>query len=97
MKPIVPWCAKTYFADPSKWEIVPAIPSFSGFLPALNLDGTLKKPDNWQGMREKAKIRTYWVNLYSLNRITWYSSESSANEAASHDRIGPARKVEIEE
>ena len=86
--PIIPWNAKTYFADPSKWEVIQAngkIETFS--LPSLLVDGSLMYSWEWKGMREKYTPRKVWINVYSGDRFGVYSSREHADYYADDDRL----------
>lgn len=66
MKPIIPWNAVEFFANPGKYELIWADGKVSPNLPSLNRDGTLQSPKSWAGMREKTVINKYtkFCNVY---------------------------------
>jgi len=89
-KPIIPWDAVKFFSNPGKYELVPNRPTHFGkdTAPVLRNDGSLKFPDNWQGMREVTVIveRVRYVRMYmDGNRDTFHGTTSFATpEEANH-------------
>lgn len=65
-KPIIPWNAKEFFSNPDKYECITARGNVSHIAPAVNLDGTLCVPTNWQGMRKKTVIveKTAYIRMF---------------------------------
>ena len=83
--PVIPWCAKTYFADPSKWELIKFDDRIAKTAPALTLEGTLLFPEEWKGMREKYTPRKVWLVVYNNGGVTAHHNKRRAEAVILQD------------
>jgi hypothetical protein len=98
MSEIVPWNAATYFADPTKWEVIQRDGSVSWCVPNLTLDGSIATPEYWEGMRRKTRKVEVFVALCesNINGVTPYANADRNQVEKCIHRITPVHSVIIE-